>query len=274
MPGRHDEVMAAGGKLAPTASPVATSRASRPGPSHGGPGRFVIRGRLRPRPREGCQAQPAYGLPGRDLSLMSGVILPPLAPSWFPDATTLGLRRRWSLVLPMLLITGSYALAGLDGNTTAVVSSLVSLLWVGLNEEVHSRGLVQRALTPSARCARRSASASSSVPGTCRTTCSSAPRWTTPCGRCSPPDCSASPAPACASRSAPSDPWWPSTGSTTSSRSTPRRRPGRVTGGVYLFHAAYGWWLQRHYGDKDVLARYGTAHAEDDERPEQAGALD
>ncbi|MCX5064177.1 CPBP family glutamic-type intramembrane protease [Streptomyces sp. NBC_00452] len=79
---------------------------------------------------------------------MSGVILPPLAPSWFPDATTLGLRRRWSLALPMLLITGSYALAGLDGNTTAVVSSLVSLLWVGLNEEVHSRGLVQRALTP------------------------------------------------------------------------------------------------------------------------------
>jgi hypothetical protein len=42
----------------------------------------------------------------------------------------------------MLLIAGSYALAGLDGSTTVVVSSLVSLLWVGLNEEVYSRGLV------------------------------------------------------------------------------------------------------------------------------------
>jgi hypothetical protein len=43
---------------------------------------------------------------------------------------------------------------------------------------------------------------------------------------------------------------------------------------VYVFHAAYGWWLPRHYGGGDVAAPRGAGHADDDERPEEAGALD
>ncbi|MFG2007263.1 CPBP family intramembrane glutamic endopeptidase [Spirillospora sp. NPDC048911] len=108
------------------------------------------------------------------LLLVAKVLLPPLAPRWFPalgativnvacfgavmlvlwrwgwlrksGVATLG--RRWWLAAPMALIACSYALAGLDGNTTLVISGLVSLMWVGINEEVHSRGLVQQALSP------------------------------------------------------------------------------------------------------------------------------
>ncbi|MER5521610.1 CPBP family intramembrane glutamic endopeptidase [Streptomyces sp. NPDC002763] len=110
------------------------------------------------------------------LVLFAKVILPPLAPSWFPGlgatvvnavcsagawlvlwrwgwlrtsgVATLGRVRRWWLAVPMLLVACSYALAGLDGSTTVLVSSLVSLLWVGINEEVSSRGLVQQVLAP------------------------------------------------------------------------------------------------------------------------------
>ncbi|MEU3986313.1 CPBP family intramembrane glutamic endopeptidase [Streptomyces sp. NPDC026672] len=110
------------------------------------------------------------------LLLFAEVLLPPLAPSWFPDlgatvvnvvcaagawfvlwrwgwlraagVSTLGRGRRWWLVLPMVVIACSYALAGLDGGTAVVVGGLVSLLWVGVDEEIISRGLVQRALTP------------------------------------------------------------------------------------------------------------------------------
>ncbi|MGW2331495.1 CPBP family intramembrane glutamic endopeptidase [Streptomyces sp. NPDC001700] len=110
------------------------------------------------------------------LVLFAEVILPPLAPSWFPDlgATlvnavcfagvwcvlwrwgwlrasgvgTLGRVGRWWLGVPMLLVAGSYAVAGLDGSAGVIVSSLVSLLWVGVNEEACSRGLVQQVLTP------------------------------------------------------------------------------------------------------------------------------
>jgi hypothetical protein len=110
------------------------------------------------------------------LLLAAKVILPPLAPSWFPDlgatlvnvicaagvwfvlwrwgwlrastVAVLGRSRRWWLAVPMLLIACSYTVAGLNGGTTVVVGGLVSLLWVGVNEETYSRGLVQQSLTP------------------------------------------------------------------------------------------------------------------------------
>ncbi|WP_433469440.1 lysostaphin resistance A-like protein [Spirillospora sp. CA-128828] len=110
------------------------------------------------------------------LLLVAKVLLPPLAPGWFPDlgaavvnmvcfgavmlllwrwgrlresgVAALGVARRWWLAAPLLIVACSYALAGLAGSTTVVVSSLVSLMWVGINEEVYSRGLVQQALTP------------------------------------------------------------------------------------------------------------------------------
>jgi hypothetical protein len=56
--------------------------------------------------------------------------------------------RRWWLTLPTLAVACSYAVAGLEGRTTVLVSSLVSLLWVSINEELYSRGLVQQVLTP------------------------------------------------------------------------------------------------------------------------------
>ncbi|MCX2179706.1 CPBP family intramembrane metalloprotease [Streptomyces sp. SKN60] len=110
------------------------------------------------------------------LLLFAKVALPPLAPSWFPDlgavlvnavcaagvwfvlwrwgrlrvsgVSVLGRPRRWWLATPMLLIACSYAAVGLSGSTRVLVSGLVSLLLVGLNEEIYSRGLVQQALHP------------------------------------------------------------------------------------------------------------------------------
>ena len=110
------------------------------------------------------------------LVLFAEVILPPLAPSWFPDlgatvvnavcfagvwcvlwrwkwlrasgVATPGRGRRWWLGLPMLLVACSWAVARVDGGASVIVSSLVSLLWVGINEEAYSRGLVQQALGP------------------------------------------------------------------------------------------------------------------------------
>ncbi|WP_448333203.1 CPBP family glutamic-type intramembrane protease [Streptomyces sp. DSM 41534] len=110
------------------------------------------------------------------LLLFAKVILPPLAPSWYPDlgatlvnaicatgawlvlwrwgwlrastVAALGRPRRWWPAAPMLLVACSYAVAGLDGNATLVVSGLISLLWVGVNEEIYSRGLVQQTLRP------------------------------------------------------------------------------------------------------------------------------
>ncbi|MFF4574557.1 CPBP family intramembrane glutamic endopeptidase [Streptomyces sp. NPDC001410] len=110
------------------------------------------------------------------LLLFAKVVLPPLAPSWFPDLGAalvnlvcavavgcvlwrwgwlrlsgvfrLGRVRRWWLAAPMLLIACSYVTQGLDGSATVVVSSLLSLLLVGANEEVYSRGLIQQTLTP------------------------------------------------------------------------------------------------------------------------------
>src|SRR3954470_3078773 len=110
------------------------------------------------------------------LLLFAKVVLPPLAPAWFPGlgatlvnvicaaavwfvlgrwgwlrvsaVASRGRARRWWLAMPMLLVACSYAVAGLDGGATVLVSGLVSLLWVGINEEIYSRGLVQQTLTP------------------------------------------------------------------------------------------------------------------------------
>ncbi|MGW3951243.1 CPBP family intramembrane glutamic endopeptidase [Streptomyces sp. NPDC004752] len=110
------------------------------------------------------------------LLLTAKVLLPPLAPAWFPalgptvvnmvccagvvfvmwrwgwlrasGTATWGRARRWWLAAPLLFIACSYTVAGLDGSTTVVTSGLVSLLWVGVNEEIYSRGLVQQTLAP------------------------------------------------------------------------------------------------------------------------------
>ncbi|MER6531514.1 CPBP family intramembrane glutamic endopeptidase [Streptomyces sp. NPDC001508] len=110
------------------------------------------------------------------LLLTAKVVLPPLAPAWFPElgatvvnmvccagvvfvvwrwgwlrgsgTATWGRVRRWWLAAPLLAIACSYAVAGLSGGTTVVVGGLFSLLWVGVNEEIYSRGLVQQTLTP------------------------------------------------------------------------------------------------------------------------------
>lgn len=103
-------------------------------------------------------------------------ILPPLAPSWFPDlgacvvnlgcavviwvllvswglarpagVHTLGDVRRWWLVVPLLAIALSYAVPGVEGSTTALVGSAVSLALVGVNEELYSRGLALQVALP------------------------------------------------------------------------------------------------------------------------------
>jgi hypothetical protein len=54
----------------------------------------------------------------------------------------------WWLALPLLVVACSYAVAGIEGSTTLLVSGLVSLLWVCINEEIYSRGLVRQVLTP------------------------------------------------------------------------------------------------------------------------------
>jgi hypothetical protein len=109
------------------------------------------------------------------LVLFAKVILPPLAPSWFPDlgavvvnavccagvllvlwrwrwlrvagVAALGRPRRWWLAAPMLVIACSYAVAGVQGSAGVLTSGLIGLLWVGINEEIYSRGLVQQVLT-------------------------------------------------------------------------------------------------------------------------------
>jgi hypothetical protein len=98
-----------------------------------------------------------------------------MSPSWFPDlgATVVNLvallvplaflayrgwwSRRWLrlaaparplLLLPVLLVALSYGIPGLEGSATALVSSAVLFLTVGLSEEVLSRGVVQDVLAP------------------------------------------------------------------------------------------------------------------------------
>ena len=91
--------------------------------------------------------------------------LPPLAPAWFPDlgasvvnlvcATVVlillyawrmqgdvtGRGTRWFLALPLLVIALSYGPAGIAGTPAVLIGSAVSLILVGVNEELYSRGL-------------------------------------------------------------------------------------------------------------------------------------
>ncbi|MDX3242200.1 CPBP family intramembrane glutamic endopeptidase [Streptomyces sp. ME18-1-4] len=236
------------------------------------------------------------------LVLFAKVILPPLAPSWFPGlgaalvnaicfagvwcvlwrwgwlrasgTTTLGRPRRWWLAVPMLLIAGSYALAGLDGSTTVVVSSLVSLLWVGLNEEVYSRGLVQQTLTSLGPLRAATGVAvlfgighlqnylffGAALDDTLWQMLSAALFGFS-----------------CAGLRFAIGSVWPMVVVHALDDFFQIRSPGAAPGwwqvGVYVFHAAYGWWLLHHYGSRDPLPPHG-ATADDDERPEEAAALD
>lgn len=91
--------------------------------------------------------------------------LPPIAPGWFPDlgatlvnvactavilvllrgwglgADVTGRGRRWHLALPLLAIALTYSLAGITGTPAQLVSSVVILAFVAINEELYSRGL-------------------------------------------------------------------------------------------------------------------------------------
>jgi uncharacterized protein len=98
-----------------------------------------------------------------------------MAPGWFPDlgAAVVNLvallvpllviagngwwRRPWLsrvrplrpvLLAPVVLVSLSYALPGIEGTTTVLLSSAALFLAVGLSEELLSRGTVQEVLGP------------------------------------------------------------------------------------------------------------------------------
>lgn len=103
-------------------------------------------------------------------------LLPPLAPSWFPGlgAFVVNLAaafvplavvvrrcwwrsaavawrrpdRSWLLVLPMLLLIVPDAVTGVRGTVLALASSALVMAAVGVSEELLSRGVVQRIVTP------------------------------------------------------------------------------------------------------------------------------
>ncbi|SNX66425.1 hypothetical protein SAMN06272735_8289 [Streptomyces sp. TLI_55] len=237
------------------------------------------------------------------LLLFAKVILPPLAPSWFPGlgavlvnaacfagvwcvlwrwgwlrtsgTATLGRRHRWWLALPMLLIAGSYALAGLDGTTTVVVSSLVSLLWVGLNEEVYSRGLVQQTLLPLGPVRAAAGVAVLFGAGHLQNYLFfGAPLEDTLWQMLSAGLFGFT----CAGLRFAIGSVWPMVVVHGLDDFFQIRSPGAAPDWwqvcVYVFHAVYGWWLLRHYGSREALAPRGAAPTDDDEHPEAAGALD
>lgn len=237
------------------------------------------------------------------LLLFAEVILPPLAPSWFPalgatvvnaacfagvwcvlwrwgwlrasGITTVGRLHRWWPAAPMLLIAGSYALAGLDGSTAVVVSSLVSLLWVGLNEEVYSRGLVQHVLTPLGPVRAAAGVAVLFGAGHLQNYLFfGAPLGDTLWQMLSAGLFGF----ACAGLRFAIGSVWPMVVVHGLDDFFQIRSPGAAPDWwqvcVYVFHAAYGWWLLRHYGGGDAVAPREAGHVDDDERPEEAGALD
>lgn len=236
------------------------------------------------------------------LLLSAKVLLPPLAPSWFPGlgatavnaiccagvwcvlwrwgwlrlsgTTTPGRVRRWWLASPMLLIAGSYALAGLDGRTTVIVSSLVSLLWVGLNEEIFSRGLVQQTLIPLGPLRAATGVAvlfglghlqnhlffGAALDDTLWQMLSAALFGFT-----------------CAGLRFAIGSVWPMVAVHALDDFFQIRSPGAAPDWwqvcVYVFQAAYGWWLLRHYADRGPLPAHATARDEEP-RSEEAGAPD
>ncbi|MEU5046707.1 CPBP family intramembrane glutamic endopeptidase [Streptomyces griseorubiginosus] len=243
------------------------------------------------------------------LLLFAKVLLPPLAPAWFPGlgatvinaicfagvwcvlwrwgwlrvsgTTTFGRRRRWWLALPMLLIAGSYAFAGLDGRTTVVVSSLVSLLWVGLNEEFYSRGLVQQTLTPLGPL--RAATGVAVLFGLGHVqnhlffgAASDDTLWQMLSAALF--------GFVCAGLRFAIGSVWPMVVVHALDDFFQIRSPGSAPDwwqvSVYVFQAAYGWWLLRRYADRDRLPSDRdrlpprTAAGDDDPRPEGAGAMD
>jgi hypothetical protein len=236
------------------------------------------------------------------LVLFAKVILPPLAPSWFPDlgvtvvnavcftgvwvvlrrwgqlrvsgVAALGGLRRWWLVLPMLAVACSYPCQASRDVRPLLVSGLVSLLWVSINEEVYSRGLVQQVLTPLGPMRPRSASVS------CRhRPLPELPVLRRPVGRHPVADAVRRPVRlhlrglryAIGSV-------WPMAAVHGLDDFFQIRSPGAAPdwwqGCVYAFHAAYGVWRLRHYGAGDALLEQGVARTNPDGRPEQAGALD
>lgn len=237
------------------------------------------------------------------LVLFARVILPPLSPSWFPDlgatvvnaacfagtwfvlwrwgwlrasgSATLGQARGWWLAVPMLLGACSYALAGLDGSTTVLVSSLVSLMWVGINEEVFSRGLVQQVLAPIG--AMRAAIGVGVLFGVGHLQnylFFDAPLDDTLWQMLSAGLFGF----ACAGLRFAIGSVWPMVVVHGLDDFFQIRSPGAAPDSwqvcVYVFHAAFGVWLLWRYGNGAAPELSRSAGADRDERPDQAGALE
>ncbi|MBO4253165.1 CPBP family intramembrane metalloprotease [Streptomyces griseorubiginosus] len=237
------------------------------------------------------------------LVLFAKVILPPLAPSWFPGlgatvvnavgfagawlvlwrwgwlrtsgVATLGRGRRWWLAVPMLLVAGSYAIVGLDGSRTVLVSSLVSLLWVGVNEEVTSRGLVQQVLVPLG--ALRAAIGVGFLFGVGHVQnflFFGAPLNDTLWQMLSAGLFGF----ACAGLRLAIGSVWPMVVVHGLDDFFQIRSPGAAPDWwqvcVYVFHVLFGVWLVRRYGSTAAAGSYGAADAKHDGRPDQAETLD
>ncbi|MEU1666245.1 CPBP family intramembrane glutamic endopeptidase [Streptomyces sparsogenes] len=237
------------------------------------------------------------------LLLFAKVVLPPLAPSWFPDlgaalvnalcaagvsfvlwrwgwlrvsaVAAFGRTRRWWLAAPMLAIACSYVVAGLDGTTTALTSSLVLLLWVGINEEIYSRGLVQQTLTPLGP--MRAAVGVAVLFGVGHLQnylFLGAPLENTLWQMLSAGLFGFT----CAGLRYAIGSVWPMVVVHGLDDFFGIRSPGAAPdwwqASVYVFHAAYGLWLLRRYGNEVMCPAPDTGRADPDERPEGAGALD
>jgi membrane protease YdiL (CAAX protease family) len=182
----------------------------------------------------------------------------------------LGRLRRWWLALPMLVVAGSNAVAGMEGRTTVLVSGLVSLLWVSINEEIHSCGLVQQVLTPLGP--MRAAIGVGLLFGTGHFQnylFFGAPLDDTLWQMLSAGLFGFT----CAGLRYAIGSVWPMVAVHALDDFFQIRSPGAAPDWwqvcVYVFHAAYGVWLLRHYGTGDAVVRTDL-----DERPEQAGTLD
>lgn len=73
-----------------------------------------------------------------------------LAAGWSQEAGLSSARpdRNWLVLLPLFFVAVSFAVPGLGGSATAVLSSALLFAVLGINEELLSRGLVQHLLGP------------------------------------------------------------------------------------------------------------------------------